>query len=198
MRQGTIIVTPPSGHPVTLEQAKAQLRVDAGDTTDDAFINRLIAAAHRAVENMLGYPVLRQTRGTHLTGFASPCAAVWLGGGDSPAIDEVRYYDASGVLQVLDPTQYQIDDISRLATLWPAPGVTWPATQAGRVGAVQIDWSAGWASAAAVEADLIEAMLLLISHWDQNREAVVTGVASNDVQFGVDMLLEPHRLVFVA
>ncbi|OBU48525.1 head-tail connector protein [Stenotrophomonas maltophilia] len=37
--------------------------------------------------------------------------------------------------------------------------------------------------------DVVQAALLLVGHWVANREAVVIGDVSNDVQFGVDRLL---------
>lgn len=194
-RQGTITTLPPGDHPVSVADAKRQLRIEPEDTDQDTFVAMLCAAAHRAVERQLGYPILRQTRQTHLYGF--PCGVIWLGAGDLLTVASVKYYDADGTQQTLVATDYIIDAVSRPATLHLAPTKSWPATQA-RPGAVVIEWLAGWTDAAAVPADLIRAMQLLIGHWDQNREAVAVGTISTEVQMSVDWLLEPHRINFFA
>lgn len=192
-RQGTVTITPSRGHPVSVADAKQQLRIDADDTSADDHIARLCAAAHRAVENSLGYPILRQTRRTALFGFPAGCG-LWLGGGDALTVSAVRYFDTSGVQVTLPPTAYYLDAISRPAALYPAG--SWPATLT-RPGSVEVDWVAGWAKASDVPEDLVHAMKLLISHWDQNREAVVIGSISSTVQLTVDALLEPWRIITV-
>ena len=194
-RQGTIITVKPDGNPVSVAEAKRQLRIDHDDTDQDNYIAELCGAAHRAVESQLGYPILRQTRQTHLFGF--PCGAIWLGGGDSLTVSQVRYFDSSGTQQVLPATDYIVDAISRPAALLAAPFKPWPSVIE-RPGAVMIDWLAGWNSAADVPEDLIHAMKLLIGHYDQNREAVIVGATPNAVQHTVDALLEPWRIVMFA
>jgi uncharacterized phiE125 gp8 family phage protein len=191
-RQGTIVKVPPEGHPLSVADAKRQLRIEDDDTTQDDHVATLIAAAHRKVENELGYPILRQTRTTHLFGF--PCGPIWLGGGKGLSVGAVRYVDAAGLPQVLPTTDYIVDAVSRPATLCAAPTKTWPATQS-RPGAVEIDWTAGAAKAADVDEDLIHAMKLLVGHWDQNREAVVIGTTTAEIAKSVDWLLEDHRIV---
>lgn len=194
-RQGTITTVRPDGHPIGVAEAKRQLRIDDDDTDQDEFLAALCAAAHRSIENQLGYPILRQTRQTHLFGF--PCGLIWLGGGDLLTVGSVKYYDTAGAQQTLAGTDYIVDAISRPATLHPALFKDWPSTQ-DRPGAVVIDWMAGWALASDVPEDLIQAMKLLIGHWDQNREAVVTGTISTAIQMSVDWLLEEHRINFFA
>ena len=47
----TLIITPPTTEPVTLEEAKEQLRIEAGFTADDDYINALISAARDRCES---------------------------------------------------------------------------------------------------------------------------------------------------
>jgi len=47
----TIIVTPPSTEPVSLSEAKAQLRIEDAFTLDDDYISALISAARDRVES---------------------------------------------------------------------------------------------------------------------------------------------------
>jgi len=190
-RQGTIVLARPDGHPVSVMDAKRQLRIDPDDTDQDEMIAALCATAHRTIESQLGYPILRQTRQTHLKGF--PTGEIWLGGGELLTVSAVTYYDTAGVQQTLASTDYIVDAVSRPATLQAAPFKDWPSTQP-RAGAVAITWSAGWATASDVPEDLSRAMLLLIGHYEQNREAVVIGQTSTALDMAVDMLIEPYRL----
>lgn len=195
MRQGTIVTVKPDGHPLSVAEAKRQLRLEPDDTDQDDHVADLCAAAHRKVERELGYPILRQTRETHLSNF--PRGPIWLGGGDSLSILSIRYRDPLNALQTLDPSAYALDAVSRVAQVYPAPSATWPSTVC-TPGAVVVEWQAGAVNPSDVAEDLIHAMKLLVGHWDQNREAVVVGTISSEVQVALDDLLFQFRVPFVA
>lgn len=195
MRQGTIVTVKSDGFALSVLDAKRQLRIEPQDTDQDDHIADLCAAAHRKVERELGYPILVQTRETHLSGF--PRGPIWLGGGDNLTILSIRYRDRLNVLQTLDASAYSLDAVSRVAQVYPAPSATWPSTLC-TPGAVVIEWRAGWDKPSDVPEDLIHAMKLLVGHWDQNREAVVIGTISSEVQIALDDLLFQFRVPFVA
>jgi uncharacterized phiE125 gp8 family phage protein len=190
LTQGTIVTEPPTVEPVTLTQARAQLAVEAGDTSRDGQLTGFIAAAHRYVEGALGYPVMRQTRQTHLYGF--PRAGIWISGGADLDVDDVEYRDTAGDLQTLDDGDYIVDSVSMPTMIVPAPGRSWPVTVS-RPSAVIVTWSAGWDDEGEVPGDLVHAMLMLIGHWDMNREAVFAGGVSKAIEFAVDALINPWR-----
>ncbi len=195
MRQGTIVTVKPEGNPLSVFEAKRQLRLEPDDTDQDDHVADLCGAAHRKIERELGYPILLQTRETHLSKF--PCGSIWLGGGDSPSILSIRYRDSQNVVQTLDPSRYSLDAVSRVAQVYPAPSATWPST-VNTPSAVVVEWRAGWEKPSDVPEDLIHAMKLLVGHWDQNREAVVVGTISTEVQVALDDLLSQFRVPFVA
>lgn len=200
MRQGTIVTVRPQGHPLSVFEAKRQLRIEAEDTDQDDHIASLCAAAHSHIERSLGYPILRQTRETHLAQF--PCGPIWLGAGEGLTVLQVRYADTAGAVQVLPTNAWALDAVSRIAKLWPVSSDgsgsgTWPSTSV-RPSAVVVEWQAGWATPADVPDDLLHAMKLLVGHWDQNREAVVVGSINSDLRVALDDLLSPFRLPFIA
>lgn len=195
MRQGTIVTTAATDVALSVDQAKRQLRIEPEDTDEDVHTGELCRAAHRKIENELGYPILRTTCETHLACF--PRGPIWLGGGDALTISALRYIDGNGDTQTIDPADYKLNAIGRVAEVYPAPSFSWPSTQ--RVpSAVVIEWTAGWATAADVPEDLIHAMKLLVGHWDANREAVVVGTISTEVQAALDDILAQFRIPFVA
>lgn len=195
-RLGSVVTVGPVGHPLALADAKAHLRIDAADTWEEDSIEALCAAVHRKLESDLGFPILRQTRRTVLDAFPSSATpAIWLGGGDSPAIEAIEYLDTAGDAQTMAEADYVLDEWSAPARVLPAS--TWPACSA-QPGAVKIDWTAGWETAADVPEDLMHAQKLLLGHWHENREAVVLGTISSTVQLGWGALLEPYRLIGLA
>jgi uncharacterized phiE125 gp8 family phage protein len=194
-RQGTIVIVQPEGHPLSVDAAKRQLRIDLDNTSQDTEVAEFVASAHRKIENDLGFPIMRQTRRTSLYGF--PCGLLWLGGGADLEVVSVKYYDQAGVQQTVPPADYIVDAVSRPAYLMTAPSKSWPSTQT-RPGAVEIEWQAGWQNPSDVPESILHAMKLLIGHWDQNREAVVVGSISSTLDLAVDELLQPHRVTFIA
>ncbi|HEY8604720.1 head-tail connector protein [Tsuneonella suprasediminis] len=189
MRQGTIVTDMPVGHPLSVAEAKRQLRIEQDDTDQDDHIADLCAAAHRKAERDIGYPILRQTRETHLSDF--PRAPIWLGGGDAPEVVSIRYRGSDNQVQNLAATEYVLDAVSRPAQVFPANG-SWPRT-AGLPGSVVIEWRAGWDDANDVPDDLLQAMKLIVGHWFLYREAVLAGTVSSDVEVALDNLLSPFR-----
>lgn len=194
-RQGTKVTAAYDGVALSLLEAKRQLRVEAEDTDEDEHITSLCAAAHRKVENDLGYPILRATLETHLQCF--PRCEIWLGGGADPEVVALRYTDTDGAAQTVDPANYRLNAVGRVAEVYRAPSFTWPSTERAP-GAVVVEWKAGWASPADVPEDLVHAMKLLVGHWDMNREAVVVGLISTELQIAYDDLIQQFRIPFVA
>ncbi|NJM51079.1 MAG: hypothetical protein HC843_09555 [Sphingomonadales bacterium] len=195
MRQGTIVTVKPDGHPLSVGQAKRQLRLEPEDTEEEEHIAELCAAAGRKVERDLGYSVLRQTCETHLDGF--PRGPIWLGGGDDMTVVALRYIDSAGIEQTVAPANYVLNAVGRVAELYPAPLFSWPSTQC-RPGAVVVEWQAGWAGPSDVPEDLVHAMKMLVGHWDRNREAVIVGSISQEVKVAYEELIEQFRVPFIA
>lgn len=196
MRQGTIVTVPSTGHALLLEEAKRQLRIEPEDTDEDVHIGSLCASAHSHVERVLGYPILRQTRETHLECFPRG-GPIWVGGGDSFQITAVRYRDADGADQTVDASNYRTNAVGKICELHPAPNFTWPSTESAP-SAVVIEWQAGWENPSDVPEDMIHAMKLLVGHWDMNREAVIVGNISTEIEHALDAILDQFRTRFVA
>lgn len=171
--------------PVTLNQAKAHLRVDGSD--EDSLISALITAARHDAENRLGRALLQSTWRLTLDGFpTSPGSALALQMAPIIAITSVQHYDPAGVLQTLDPSAYRLADHSL------EPTATWPATQA-RLDALQVTYTAGYGTTAdKVPAPIVQWILLaigdLFAHRERSAERPVVA------QGFADGLLDPYRV----
>jgi len=176
------LVTPPTEMPVTLEQAKAHLRVDFED--EDATITALIAAATRAVENRVQRRYCTQTiewviQNFPMCGLRLPLAPV-------AAVDSVTFTNADGSVSTLEESAYLITSQGEAAVIYPALGSIWPLAWPGPK-PVAVTFTVGGA-ANAVEAHVRAAILLMVGHLYQNREA--TGGDLKEVPLGVaDLML---------
>lgn len=204
---------------VSLELAKAHLRVDHSD--DDDLITLQIAAAQASIDGPGGWlerAIGPQELELRLDGFYAGDwrvgdAYAWEAGwsecvlGCWPfarrislpfprfiAVTSITYEDGSGVDQVLTPTGWQASDEG----VEPAFGAQWPS---GRVAAnaVRIRYRAGYAAengtTPAVPAPFKQAVLLMVGSSYANREADVIDaravVAANPA---VESLLAPYRV----
>jgi hypothetical protein len=110
------------------------------------------------------------------------------------SVDYVRYLDANGVLQTLDPTQYIVDAVSEPGVIAPAYATYWPESQS-VPNAVRIGFTAGYGDASKVPAGIKSWMLMRIGALYENREEVAVGqrVVVLEIPF-VDRLLDPYRI----
>lgn len=179
---GQTLVTPAATLPVTLEEAKAQCRVQHSD--EDTLIEGLIAAATEHVEKMLARALVSQTWMLTLDEFS---ATMPLPLSPLIAVDMVEYTDTLGATQTASASLYTVDATSEPGCVVLNKGASWPET-IDAINAVQITYEAGYAT---VPAPIKHAILLLIGHWFAHREAV--GDAAQDVPMAVDALLVNYR-----
>lgn len=181
------LITAPIAEPITLDDAKAHLRVTGSD--DDAYITALIVAARQGAEHVTGRTLMAQTLELALDGFDD---VIKLPRPPLTSITSVKYLDESGSLTTMDAIAYLLDDHSEQARLLPAYGTSWPATRT-QANAVLIRYVAGYASAATVPQEIKNWMLLRIGMLYENRESVVPGISIAELPF-VDRLLDASRL----
>jgi uncharacterized phiE125 gp8 family phage protein len=188
---GYQLIVPPAVYPVTLAEAKAQCRVDHDD--EDAFIQRLIAAAtghFDARSGVLGRCLISQTWEMVLDEF--PAGALELPLGPVQSVVSVEYDDPSGVAQTVAASTYTVDTTSLSA--WVVPDGSWPPTL-DNINAVRVRFVSGYGSTPAAVPDAIRhAILMLIGHWYENREAVAPGSPSAPLPMAVDALVAPYRV----
>ena len=186
----------PAVTPVSLVEAKAQLRVDTSD--DDTLITALIDAATEHLDGytgMLGRALITQTWRQQLPRFPSRGETIGLEVGPVQSIASIAYFDADNVQQVLAASVYVLleDESGPLVML--QVNQSWPATFA-REDAVTVTYVAGYGDTGSdVPAGIRQAMLLLIGAWYENREQTVIGVSVTDLPMpvGIDALLTNHR-----
>lgn len=160
------LITGPTVEPVTLAEVKANLRIDADITADDALLTSLIPAARQQAEHRTGRRFGVQTWLRAYDAFPS-----WSSMLPDPPVSEIvniKYDDIAGTEQTLDPADYRLRPHSEPAVVLPIK--SWPATLA-EPGAVRITYRCGLDATDARWASLRAWMLLAIGTWYHNREA---------------------------
>lgn len=201
-----IQISAPLLEPVTLAEAKAHLRADPDDISQDTIIAIYIGMAREAAEQSCRRSFITQSWMMTMDKFPIPgmetSSANWYGPawgvGPGPltvikpdgktqyeiviplppvqTVDSIKYYDPDGTQQTLAATAYLLDTVSEPGRITPTPGTTWPSTQ-NRANAVEVKFTAGYGLTSASVPNGIKAwMLLRIGDMFENREAVVMGV----------------------
>lgn len=178
------VSTPVATEPVTLADARLHLRINTGDTSEDtAIITPLITAAREYCENVTGRALAAQTIKAYPERFQS---TLQLPREPIVSVSAVTYADEDGVTTTMPASNYIVDAIGGSIAFKEIPSFC-PRV----VNPIEITYLAGYA---ALPKAIRQVMLLLISHWYENREAVVVGaLASVKVPLAVEALLGQYK-----
>lgn len=160
MRWSLATITGPAAAVVPLADAKAHLREDVADAANDALIARLIDAAYRYAEDHTGRKILAQAVRLTLDGFPGADCPIRLPGGVVSAVTAVKYRDTAGTpVTMAEGTDYRVWLDHAPPLVYPARQAVWPATDAGELRAVEVEYAAG---EEAVPAAIQQAVLLIV------------------------------------
>lgn len=182
------LVTPATGLPVTVEEARSYCRID--QLAEAPLIRQLIVDATRFVERTIngGRQIMPAT-------YDAPIRGWWCGSLTMPrpplqSVESITYRDSAGATQTLDPSVYEVRTYeSQPGTIALAFNQFWPGSLAPVEFPIAIQFVAGYADAASVPGTLKRAIHLLVAHWFENREPVITGTISSSLPLGIADLL---------
>jgi len=208
------LVTAPLKEPLSLAEVKLDRGIDLADATFNTSLELLISAARRWVEHFTHRHLIEQTwdlllpkgfpwlEGCHYLQdpheIRIPRAPLKATGG----ITHVKYLDSNGAQQTFaaGAAGYIVGARSEPALIAPAFGISWPSTRdhidVNGNYPVEVRFIAGYGSQATdVPEDLRKAMLLLIGHWHENREAVDPGIGGqlDPIPMGLEAILWQYR-----
>jgi len=188
------LVTAPSSEPVSLDEQKAHLRIDAD--YDDAYIASCIIAARQFIEGQTHHVIMQQTW-SHTIDWNWP----WKFGGRridlptnpvtaqaSPSTTVITYVDTNGATQTLAQTQYTVVGRRHGSYIVPAYDITWPDVRS-VPDAITVRYQAGY-GATLVPQELHRAVLILAAYYYENRET------SAGTPKAVEALISPFRSGF--
>jgi uncharacterized phiE125 gp8 family phage protein len=139
----TRLIVPPVALAVSMDAARRSARVDVdadGTSSLDDDIAREVRAYTADAEHMTGRAFINQTWRVTLDSFPD---AIKLPKSPVVSVQYVKFYDADGVQQTLDPQDYQVDAESEPGYIVPALGKAWPAAAA-RINAIEVQCICGY------------------------------------------------------
>lgn len=183
-------VNAPAVEPVTLAQAKAHLRVDITD--DDAYITALIVAARIYAEHYTRRAFITQTLDMYFDQFHYfETREIIIPRPPLQTVTSIIYTATDQTLITLASTEYVVDARQKPARIYPAFAKYWPATLPIQ-NSVAIRFVCGYGSDGTyVPQTINQAIMLLVSHWYENREPVLADsrAATANVPLTVEALL---------
>lgn len=192
-----VLIEAPALMPVTLAEAKVQCRA-TDFTDDDDKLSALIVAATSYLDGWTG--ILRRAL----------CEQTWRQDFDTfsrcmrlplfpvISITDLKYSDADGAEQTLASEEYGLQGDALGAFLRFGSASSFPAVRRDTP-RLSVTYVAGYANAgsgeeATVPAAIKHAILMLVAHWYENREAVTMG-SPVVLPMAVDALLAPFRRI---
>lgn len=164
------LVTGPAAEPIARTEAKLHCHVDHAD--EDTYVDGLIVAARETVEQWTGRALVSQVWKAYYP---------WLGRYlilprvKATAVAHVKYYDTADAAQTISASIWDASLLTEPGYVTTAYEQAWPTITTRTTIPVEVQFTAGYADAAAVPNSIKQAMMLLIGHWYQNREDVLVG-----------------------
>ena len=187
------VIVQPAAEPVSLAQAKIHCRVD--HTADDALLTSLIVAARQWCEQIMRRSIMTQTRTLSLDDW--PNGMIQLPFSKVQSIVSIQYYDQNSNVQTLPTSSYYTDFISEPARISFAPATALPVAEIDRINSITVTYVAGYGDASDVPQAISQAILLLVGHWYENREASIVAVSIADVPMATTALLSTYRISWI-
>lgn len=192
MRSQLELVTAPAITPITLAQAKSQMRVDT--TAEDTYITALINEATNYVQQNTNLQLITATYKQYLKEFPADDKSIEFMSNPVQSITSIKYTDTDGVVQTWAASKYELDAKSLPGIVQPISTQDYPDTK-DVVNAVIIEHKTGFGDATTdVPDNLIRAVKLLVNFWYDNRVTIKATGQDIDIPKAVQSLLNLHNL----
>lgn len=182
----------PTFEPVTLSEAKLHCRVSVN--ADDQLITALIQAAREQVETMTRRALCEQTWDLFLDDWPSGNVLV-MPLPPLASVTSITCFDALDTAYTISADRYYVDTVSEPGRIVFKGDYSWPPVALRSINSVRVRYVAGWSTRTLIPQQIKQAVLLLIGHWYENRELVITsGAVPKEISMTVEALLATHRV----
>jgi len=177
----------PAIEPVTLAEARVQMRVDISEDND--YIEGLIQSARMQIEKYGHRCMITQTWDEYFDEWPDGDALALM---KQPlqSITSIVYTDSGGTAYTLSTDVYEAVSLPSMAVL--KYNQTWPSATLKTVNAIRVRYVAGFGDAASDVPEIARtAIRLLTAHLYENREPVLVGagVLASQIPFTIDSLV---------
>lgn len=171
--------------PISLEEGRAQLRLEIDDDSRDGELRPWIEDAAAWVEDYTGHILVEREVTENVSGFKAVELRAWPIAAN--AVPGVAYLRADNTPIAIPGAR--IDVTRRPARVFPGTGQFWPFQNSAQPFTISV--TAGYASPADVPRNFRRAMLILISAYDNDREG---GALFQEAEASARKLCGGHRL----
>lgn len=182
----------PADSLIPLDEAKLYCRIFHDD--DDTTLQALIDAAEAHVDGysgILGRCLQSQTWRQDFTDWRK-CLQL-----PFPDVSEVSltYVDPTGTSQAVAASVFDLMELAIGSAVMFRPDFDRPGLSAEVSAPISVEFTAGYGSAEDVPQDIRQALLLLVSHWFDNRTAVSTGASPREMPLAFQALIGKYRRI---
>jgi uncharacterized phiE125 gp8 family phage protein len=182
-----VTTTTPSGTVVSLDDLKSHVAIDQSETYYNSMITSMEAAAVAWIESRSRVLLRPVTATIYVDEFPKSRDALYIPLWPVRSLTTLKYRNKDGTLVTLTPQQSLSTPPS---SLYPAINEVWPETRQEDKQAVEIICSVGYTTPPAMA---VHAIKMLVAHWFRNRETVLVGTISKELEKSVDALLVQFR-----
>jgi uncharacterized phiE125 gp8 family phage protein len=186
---------------LSLSEAKEQLRIETTVFDHDAALRRYIKAAHNYAESITGRTLVQTTYDYWIDRWP-PGNFIELPRPPLSSITSVAYtkWDSSSATLTADD-DYVADTDSEPGRVVLEYDETWPTDELHPKNPIKIRYVGGYTSGSSptdyrenIPEEIRIAMLMLVAHWFNQREATITGVNIQNVPMGAIDLLTSKKI----
>lgn len=181
----------PATEPITIADAKAQVRLDGSDE-DEAVLHK-VQAAREFIENVTHRQFVTASWDYYLEDFPSE-DFIALPLSPLQSLTTFQYVDAAGTLTTVPSTAYELDTNSEPGLIRLAYDQDWPTCRGDHWNDVRIRFVAGYGAAGSQPAVVREAVKMFFAHIYENREPVLIGTISSDLPMHLQSFINQLRV----
>lgn len=185
-------VTPPTTYPITRDEAKKHLGIAEGETTWNAKIDSLIAAATRYFQEQTRAQLITSIDDLYLDCFPQYGAPIWIPRWPLSSVGSVKYQDTDDNQQTYAASNYVSSPSIPPRISLAYDEADWPATL-DEGDAIVIRLTTGYGAASAVPDDIKFCLLAFVHEWFDRREATVMGMNQKPSDLGALAIMQSYN-----
>lgn len=181
------ITTQPVSEPVSLAEAKAQLRVDHDE--EDALLESMIMAARIHCEHISRRAFVTRTYTLKMDYWPHWCFELLYP--PLVSVTSIKYTDSAGVEATFSSGNYLVDTFSEPGRVALKNGASWPSVTLQDINGVEIIYTAGYGTAEDVPETYKLAIRAYLGTYYENREQFIVqqGLSSINLPFADHLLM---------
>lgn len=189
------LITAPTREPVSVAKMKEHLRITIED--DDFLLQDYITTARKYVEDLIGCALLTQTWKYYMNCWPN---GDWFELPFPPlqSVTSVKYKDSNETEYTFSANDYLVDIVSEPGRVVLKYGETWPSETLSPRTPIYTEYECGYGdSPNDVPMNLRHAIIMLVGHYYEHREAFISGQFGGQIQevpSGLNAIMEQYRL----